>query len=62
MEEKQVKVAIRLVRLEECYMMLLEHAGKALIGNVAHAVDGKMRGSFLEQQRTDLNGINTTEN
>lgn len=62
MEEKQVEVAIRLARLKECHMMLLEHAGKALIGNVAHSVDGETRGSFLEQQGTNLNGINATEN
>lgn len=43
-------------------MMLLEHTGKALIGNVAHAIDGESRGSFLEQKGTDFNGINTTEN
>ena len=40
-------------------MMLLEHAGKTLVGNVAHAVDGQSRSSLLEQQGTDFDGIDT---
>lgn len=59
MEEKEVEVAIRFARLIECHMMLLEHAGKTLVGNVAHAVDGQSRSSLLEQQGTDFDGIDT---
>ena len=61
-DNEQVEPAVVVGRLEKRRLGLFKHAGETLVRNVSHAVDSKLRGSLLEENRLDLDVLNATWN
>ena len=58
-DDEEVEPVGRLGRLEEGDVVLLEHAGETLVGNVPHAVQRQTRGALLQQDGSDLDVVDT---
>lgn len=59
-DDEEVEPVGRLRGLEEGDVVLLEHAGETLVGNVSHTVDRQASGTLLQQDWLDLDVVDTT--